>query len=221
MKTSDHPTLFGLEDFVRPDAHDVIESRVVKVKEHDRKIVPRAVKKPISAKKVTAPEKLAETATVKEARAWLEARVEHGVRCPTCTRFAKIYTRTITASMARALMLLYKHDVMKPGEFVRVDKYLMSQGVHSGAAMPALLRHWSLVEKKKGKRKDSSSATGEYRITERGKLFVEDKITVHKFVRLYDDQSLFVEDTEKISIKQALKKQFNYDELMKEVAIPF
>jgi len=219
---SDNPTLFSLDDFVRPDAQKVIETRVVDVKKHTRKITPRGVKKPITSAPAAAlkDDKLDENATVKQAREWLEARVEHGVRCPTCTRFAKIYTRTITASMARALMLLYKH-AQKSDSFVRVDAYLMKEGVHSGAAMPALLRHWALVEKKAGKRKDTSSATGEYRITERGKLFVENKITVEKFVRLYDDQSLFVEGTEKISIRDALKKKFNYDELMKEVSIPF
>jgi hypothetical protein len=136
------------------------------------------------------------------------------VQCPLCTRFAKVYRRTITASMARALILLYHQDNKTPGEFVHVDSFLMSHKVHSGSAMPALLRHWDLVEKMQGRRRDNSTAVGCYRITQRGRLFVEDKCTVEKYVRLFDDRALFIADETKITIKQALKKQFDYAELM-------
>jgi hypothetical protein len=208
------PTLFNIEDFVRPDAKTVIESRTVDVRRHTRTIVPRAIRKPISgaAQASRAPETVDETSTVKEARAWLEERITHGIACPVCTRYAKVYTRTITAAMARALITMHLHAA---DDYVHLDKFLMKHGQHSGAAMPALLRHWELVEKKRGKRKDGASAVGYYRVTERGHMFAENKIAINKWVRLYDDRALFLENDEKILIVDALREKFNYEELMK------
>lgn len=213
MSDSSQNTLFDLDSFVRPDAMQVIQQRTVTVKRHTRTITPRAVRKAIAPKtKTEAPENVSDDTTVKQARAWLQERVEHGALCPVCTRFAKVYTRTITASMARALVTIYLHAA---DDFVHLDRFLMKYKQHSGKAMPALLRHWELIEKQKGKRKDDSSAVGYYRITPRGKLFAENKIAINKFVRLYDDRALFLDNDEKILIVDALRKQFDYAALMR------
>lgn len=206
--------LFNIEDFVRPDAKQVINERTVTVRSHTRVVRPAAVRKAITTTKSSAPETVKDETTVAEARVWLEERVAKGVACPVCTRYAKVYTRTITATMAKALILIYRFS---KGEYVHVDKFLMKYGLHSGAAMPALLRHWELLEKKPAKKeklKNGSNSSGYYRITSRGSLFAQNKVAINRYVRLYDDRSLFLENEDKILIVDALRKQFNYDELM-------
>lgn len=209
----DQRQLFNIEDFARPDAMQVVQTRTVTVKRHTREIVPRGVRKAITPPtKAEAPETVSDDTTVKTARAWLDQHVAQGAVCPVCTRYAKVYTRTITASMARALVTIYLHS---DGDYVHVDKFLMQHGQHSGRAMPALLRHWELLEKKEGKRKDGAGASGYYRITERGRLFAENKVAINKYVRLYDDRSLFLANDEKILIVDALRKRFDYAALMR------
>lgn len=209
----EHSMLFNIEDFVRTDAMQVVQTRTVTVKRHTRTIVPRAVRKAITtAAKSEAVETVSNETTVEEARAWLDERVEHGIACPVCTRYAKVYRRTITAAMARALVTMYLHA---GDDFVHLDKFLMSHKQHSGAAMPALLRHWELIEKKAGKRQDGASSIGYYRITERGKMFAQNKVAINKWIRLYDDRALFLANDEKILIVDALRKKFDYQELMK------
>ena len=45
--------------------------------------------------------------TLGGARDWLRDRVEKGAKCPCCGQFAKVYRRTITSGMARALFMIW------------------------------------------------------------------------------------------------------------------
>lgn len=76
----------------------------------------------------------------------------------------------------------------------------------------AKLLAWDLIQQM-GNSDKTKSSSGYWAITEKGKLFVQDRITRPKFVYSYNAKFLGFDGPE-ISIKEALTEQFNYDELM-------
>ena len=74
--------------------------------------------------------------------------------------------------------------------------------------------HWGLLEKQKGERDDGSNRMGWYHITRKGMDFVQGKITIPKWVKLYNNEVVgFAEDH--VTIKEALGTKFNYNEMIK------
>ena len=73
--------------------------------------------------------------TLAVAREWLRDRVEEGERCPCCTQFAKVYKRTIHATMAHDLIRIYRacgrdwfhlpDHVGHPGDFAKLRYWNM------------------------------------------------------------------------------------------------
>lgn len=168
-------------------------------------------------------DKLGPDATLAEAKDWLRRRVDEGATCPCCHQFAKVYRRTMTASMAYALVLIYRHFTAA-GPFatwLHVPTYLSNVAQWSVTVRGgdwAKLVHWGLIEERRDElREDGSSRTGWYRITSDGKLFVQRKLKVKKYVHIYDGQKLPREVPEEIDIADALRKKFNYEELMASI----
>jgi len=149
--------------------------------------------------------------TLEEAKQYLRDNWELGCRCPCCNQFVKKYKRTITSSMALALIILYKSgdDFIHWGNLIDEKGY--SSVVNSGDK--SKLVYWGLVEKKPATRYDGSNRNGFYKITLRGELFVKGEIQVSKHVYLYNDYCYGQSET-LIDIKQALKNKFNYYELI-------
>jgi hypothetical protein len=151
--------------------------------------------------------------TLGEARDILRGLVKEGHDCPLCTQFAKVYRRSFPAASARILILLYREGgrfdyVYLPDLLPKVGANTASQGGYGVQSV-----HWGLIERQPGTRDDGSDRVGWWRLTEDGRHFVEGRITVPKYVKLYNGRCLGVEGNP-ISIQQALGKKFRYDELM-------
>lgn len=155
--------------------------------------------------------------TLAMAKAWLRAQVNDGAHCPCCTQFAKVYKRKLNSSMAYVLVLVDRY----PGsDWLHVPSYINSQVSHAGVAAAvrgdwAKLTHWGLLEEQPNQeRADGSSRVGYYKITERGRLFVQCQLRVDRHIWLYDGRPLSRPGGPTVSIIEALGDRFNYAELM-------
>jgi hypothetical protein len=153
-----------------------------------------------------------------DARADVMLRRGEGVICPVCDQLAKIYTRRITAQMARALILLYRH-VGASDEWIHAPSFFTSKRANSSNDA-ALLRHWRLIELQGALRRDGSNRSGLWRITERGRQFVRGDLSVPKFVYLYDAELIGEDDSVLVTVRDALGKKFDYAEIMRTAPLP-
>ncbi len=135
--------------------------------------------------------------------------INKGYKCEHCGGYVKLYKRAFNSNMAIALLTMYKYA---PNMFVKVEDLLIRSG-HTRCGDFSYLRHYNLIEPQKGQRSDGSGRNGYYRITAFGMLFCEGKATVSsKFLIMHNSLKGF--GGEEITIKDALGKKFNYNELM-------
>jgi len=155
--------------------------------------------------------------TMRKARKMLRDGLgDHGIICPCCQQLAKIYKRRLTASMAFALILIYRHfAATDPGVqgWVHVPKLLNGHGVAAAGGDFAKLAAWKLIEERPGEREDGSHRNGEWRITRRGQDFVRGVITVPAHCYFYNQKPIAFPPQE-TSIQAALGEKFRYDQLM-------
>ena len=90
-----------------------------------------------------------DTATIGEVRDWLREHVEKGAECPLCHQFAKVYRRTITSAMARALVLIWHEGGWGKRLYVHVPSIDPARG-----GDVAKLEHWGLIEEERVARPD-------------------------------------------------------------------
>jgi hypothetical protein len=146
-------------------------------------------------------------ATLGEAKDWLRQRVDEGERCPCCDQFAKVYRRSIHATMARTLVVAYREHGLDWFHLSTLTKTSGRGGEESK------LRYWGLLEEELERRADGGRS-GWWRVTPIGRQFVTGQIQLPKYVRIYDGRPLGFESSIMIDIRSALGKKFHYDELM-------
>lgn len=147
------------------------------------------------------------SATISDAKHLLKENYIQGIKCPCCDQFVKMYKRPITSAMAYALMLFYK--VPRINEWIHADEFFKKQDCPASIKgdFPKL-EHWGLIRK--------SSKDGFYMQTLAGEEFVRNKTHVPSHKLFYNNKCYGVPDDAKfISIKDALKKKFDYYKLMK------
>jgi hypothetical protein len=150
--------------------------------------------------------------TLGQAQAELKQKLNKGATCPCCGQYAKIYRRTITSSMAYALILIYKTGSK---EWIHVENYLKSIDCPSPIRGDvSKLRYWGLLDKKEEVREDGSDRNGMYRITDKGILFVQGKLAVPKHAFIFNNLLNDMSKDEDLTITKALKSKFNYKEVM-------
>ena len=156
--------------------------------------------------------------TIEEAQKYILERVDDGVTCPCCRQHAQRYRRTITSATARTLILVERRCRADPLSWLHVPTYLGS--VVTGFANPgngwSSLRLWGLIEAmpdSKLKRRRKSPHNGYWRITELGSDFVHRRVSIPKYVYLYDgfivDGPDKTENVGMIPIVDALEKKFD------------
>lgn len=132
-----------------------------------------------------------------------------GGSCHCCGRYGKIYKRSLLRAMVNALIVLYNN---------KTDEYTHYRDKQITDTLPSrdfgTLVHWGLTEAQKGKKSDGNPKRGYYRITEKGRKFVQGRLSVPKHVYLYDNEMVYVHDEETVTIRDVMGKDFNYDELM-------
>jgi hypothetical protein len=138
------------------------------------------------------------------------------LECPCCGRFAKLYKRGITSTMARFLIWIDKESGAGRPWISPADKHkeLAAANVLVSGGDHAKLRYWGLLEEMPLEGEDGAKkSSGYWRITERGREFVNDKLEVPQYAHLLFGKVVdFSESTTHIS--KALGKHFNYRELM-------
>ncbi len=150
--------------------------------------------------------------TLEEAKQRLRGMLEEGARCPCCTQIAKIYKRKIHSGMASRLIRLYRlsgHD----SPWIDVNQIYATAGSLAPLDLP-YLRFWGLIEKSGDTPDEGQKSNGLWRITEKGKQFVRCRITVPKYIHMYDGRCLKVVG-DQVSVKDALGDKFNYEQLMR------
>jgi hypothetical protein len=164
---------------------------------------------------------LPENVSLQAAKAWLRLKVNDGAKCPCCTQYAKVYKRSITSAMACVLILIFKFfDRDDAPEWLHVPEHMGSVDMAPKlrAAVQggdwAKMTYWQCLEAKSGVRKDGSNRVGFWKITPVGREFVTRSLLLPKYARVYDDRCLGLTG-DPISIMDALKDKFDYDELMK------
>lgn len=142
--------------------------------------------------------------TLAEARDTLQEQAQgDGAHCPCCGQFAKVYRRKINAGHAITLITLYRAVDMGWGHLATYDL----------SREASKLAYWGLIEEESDRR-DDGGRSGWWRITTPGFLFLQNRITVPKYALIYDGQLLKLDDTERVSITDALGTRFDYTELM-------
>lgn len=149
------------------------------------------------------------TASLAEAKQFVESHKDEGTDCPCCAQKVKRYRRKITSAMAYGLILIAK----KTYDWIHLEDYFKSVP-HIPSSIRgdiSKLKHWGLLQKHPG-RADNGNSNGLYRITTKGQLFVKGKIQVPHYCFLFNDH---VEgfSPDHTDIQQALGDQFNYSDL--------
>lgn len=150
--------------------------------------------------------------TLEEGKQFLRDNWEKGARCPCCTQFVKIYKRRIHHTMARMLINLYLLD-LKESRFYHTTE-IQKELKLSGTADFAKLVYWELIEELEENQNENTKTSGFWKITEKGRLFVQNKISVPSHAKIFDARLLGFEG-DQVSIKESFGKFFNYSELMK------
>lgn len=142
--------------------------------------------------------------------ALLEAvRAGRSVDCPCCDRLARIYKRSFYAVMGKFLCDLARLTFEKESEWIHVDSLNPKNGNY------AFLVHWGFAEPR-DKRNEVANALGYWRITPSGLAFAKGSTRAPAAVELFQNTPIGW-DKKTVSIEEALKKQFDYFELMKGV----
>jgi hypothetical protein len=159
---------------------------------------------------------------IKEAKELLRNIADEGFVCPCCGQPAKVYRRTITSAMATGLILMY--NKFRDRSFVDTPSWLHIESFFKDISglPPSIradipkLRFWHLIEAKNEEKEDGNPCNGYYRLTDLGRAFVENRISVQKVIKIYNNRRIG-QVTEKgtLTIKEALKNKFSYDNLMK------
>jgi len=142
--------------------------------------------------------------TISEAREMILQNKNKGINCPCCGQHVKEYKRKLNSGMARDLISLYR----KKQEWNHREEFSKSRGKEISK-----LKYWGLVEEKINTN-TSKRTSGIWRITSKGIAFVENRMPIEKYVYIYNGYANGFSE-EEISITDALKDYFNYNELMK------
>lgn len=147
-----------------------------------------------------------ELAYIEHLRAELQAELRGGTTCPVCDQHAQEYRRKLNAGMAHALVVMYAKCGLD--FFYKPD---VLRGVGASARDESLLRYWRLIAERHGK--GSEGHVGWWRVTEKGEAFVRGRITVPKYVTVYNGIHTGFEG-EQVSITECLGSRFSLRELL-------
>jgi hypothetical protein len=110
-------------------------------------------------------------------------------------------------------LYLYAEKTNKIGHYLHIENIFKDMDITSSIRgdFPKL-RFWGLIEPSPVE-EGPHVQNGEYRITERGFLFVMGSISVYNSVWIYNNK-MIDKSKNMVNIHQALKNKFNYQELM-------
>jgi hypothetical protein len=150
--------------------------------------------------------------TLEAARAWL-ARViwqKGGAICPCCDRFDSVFDRSVNLSAVKVLARLYWWTNRHGDGFHHYRDFIKGQ---TGRDFAAFCIPLNLIERRPLDPKNKKQKTsGMYRITDRGRAFVESKVAISARVQLYHNEPVGFSDEHQYI--NEFWPDFDYAELM-------
>lgn len=146
--------------------------------------------------------------TIKDAKDALRAELIEGSHCPVCTRWAQLQKWQMTGRDGKLLIQMYNSKT----EYIHIMKKLSPPD-----GRYARMRFWGLIEARGDVPKGDVKASGFWKITDKGRQFVENRIRVPKKVKVFNNHSYGFIDDESVSIYEVLGKKFSYSELMSNI----
>ena len=122
--------------------------------------------------------------------------------CPLCTQTVKVYYRSITPAMAYCLIRVFR---IQPNDYVDIPSLFKEK--HAVQSDFTKLKFWGLIEQGK------EVAAGMWKLTHKGRDFVQNKTSVQKYAKVFNDTFKgFDGETEEIIM--CLDAKYNYTHLM-------
>lgn len=142
--------------------------------------------------------------------AWRHTIEGDGGYCPVCTRWGKIYGRSLNQTMARSLVWLVAAPLDDNGW---VDVPLKAPRWLVRSNQLPTLKWWGLVERCPADKDSKIKHSGLWRPTALGYDFVHAGARVPKKVFTYNDR-VEGHSTETVALHQCFKTNFDYQEVM-------
>ena len=150
---------------------------------------------------------------LRHVREWLEwVKWREGDTCPACGQRVKVNVYKFGAAHAKNLIWLYQNA---REEFVHVPT-AGNRGVLTTNVVGKLVS-WGLAERMPNIDDPTKNKTGYYRITKKGVAFLAGGITIPSRMMQYNGETVGFGE-EHTTMSEALKRKFNFEELMREQA---
>ena len=149
-------------------------------------------------------------------REWLRRNNNHPIDCPICGGSVKVYARSMTSRMARAIVEFYKVNRAIGNQFIHFPSYLRHVNQGDLGRDNGWLEQWGVIE---SMREDGAVRKGFWRITQRGIDFTEGRIELpESYLFLMDDclgpnPEAKLGKKARIHIIDALETPFDYTEV--------
>ncbi len=146
---------------------------------------------------------------------WHKTIHDAGGVCPVCDRFGIVYRIGINATMAKSLIWLGKAPTSDPHGWVDVPTTAPKMVLRSNQ-LPTT-KHWGLVERRPNN-DPKVKHSGMWRITDKGRQFVNKQLRVPKKVYIYNDvvEAWSAED---VDIEECFGERFDYQDAMRRTWI--
>lgn len=154
--------------------------------------------------------------TIQEEKQRLRDNFEKGTRCACCNQNVKLYPRSISNTVAMALIIFAREYDKQEELYIEIKKVMGKAGVlnYFRGGDYAKLTCWGLIEAETGTtREDGNPRTGFYRLTDEGRAFAEGVITLPKYAMTYNGK-VYKFKGKQVTITDCLGTKFNYNELM-------
>lgn len=134
-----------------------------------------------------------------------EIKRTNGTTCPVCKRWGKRYKVKLNSSMAAALLTM----AADPTRWFNSGEFRGHATIQCSSL--SIMKHWGLVETRPAE--GDQKYSGEYRLTQLGFDFAEQRETLYSHVLIYNDRFLGYSGR-LINIVDALGRHFSYHELI-------
>lgn len=146
------------------------------------------------------------------AREIVQQKIDGGIICPCCGQLARKSKTPLDRSTAKMLTFMYQQHYTKGIE------WLHSTDLHPISGNYTKPKFWGLIEEKSHDSEQrvvegEVKASGYWRLTGKGKMFVEGKLCIQEKAILFNQQ-YFGFWGKNVFISDCLKRPFNYTELM-------
>jgi len=143
--------------------------------------------------------------TILEAKDHLRNNYESGTSCPACGQLVKAYKRKLNANMCRALAIIYART-NESSIYIHVQNEFTTLGLRATAMDYTYLEKWKFIEVNPDK-------SGHWRVTDKGRAFVEDTLVVPSYCLVYAG-NVYEWSTDTVNMTEALTTRFKLSEVL-------